>query len=84
MYISEMVDMAHHLGVGVRDCVRHEHLIAWKGELVVEGELVVGARLLRIQIVDFFGYDRVLITDIEAAVLIPATFALIQPLIHLG
>ena len=84
MYISEMVDMAHHLGVGVGYSVRHIHLITWKCELVVEGELVVRARLLRIQIVDFFGYGRVLITDIEAAVLIPAAFALIQPLIHFG
>ena len=84
MHISEMVDVAHHLGVGVWNSVRHIHFIAWKGEFVVEAELVVRARLLRIQIVDFFGDDRVFITDIEAAVLIPTALTLIQPLIHLS
>lgn len=77
MNISEMINMTHHLCVCVGHCVGHVDFVAGKGELVIEAELVVGARLLRIQIVDFFGSQRIFVRHIEAAVLVPAAFPLV-------
>ena len=79
-----MLEVSEHLGICVGNCVGDVHLVTRVHEGVVKAHGPVGALLLRIQVVDFFLVGRDLVSDILAALLQPATLALVEIAVHLG
>ena len=70
--------MLCHLSIGVRDSVRHEHLVRGESKLVVEGQLVVGSSFGGIKFVDLISVWRVVILNILTTLLVPAPFAFVK------
>ena len=76
--------MRLHLAVRVGNCVRNVDLVACIHESVVEAHGEKASLFLRVQIINFFLVCRGLVGYIIAAVLVPATLALLKASIGLG
>jgi len=72
-----------HGSISVGDCIGAEDLVAALLELVVEHELVVGALLRRIQVVDFFLVRGVPVRNVSS-ILVPARLPALQLLARFG
>lgn len=77
-----MLDVGVQLGVSVGHSVGHVDLVTRVHEAVIETHGPVGPLFLRIEVIDFFLVGALLVRHIFAALLDPASLALLQITIH--
>lgn len=79
------LEVCHHLSVRIRHCVRDEHFVTIELKLVLEGELEVHPRFVRIQGVGLRLVRACIIGDVRSTgVLAPATLTLVEASVALG
>lgn len=79
------LEVCHHLSVSIRHCVSDEHFVTIELKLVLEGELEVHPRLVRIQGVGLRLVRARIIGDVRSTgVLAPATLTFFEASVALG